>query len=238
MKRVLVLLGAVFAIIGSFLFVFTFFPVSDASDWLNQSFVVPEQGHYFVHGDFYSLDVILKINFETTQGGAVDFYVMDEAEYLNFDMGLAYNYYQVPSASNVTMLNTSWTLPNYKTIYFVWDNPDLFETRTVSAVFQFEYSHAILLSPLITGIGLLLLFGGLSTICLGYRFPSPHSFRIKIIVGYFFASFGGLIGLFIGADLLSTRENAEAKFHGKIQTAISVVATVCYFLLLTRNYIL
>ena len=230
MRRALVVLGAVFAIIGSILCVFTVLPVSDSSDWFNQSFIVPEYGYYYVRGDFYSLDAILKIGFDVTQGGAVDFMVMDETEFMKYNSSLTYNYYQAPSAPSVTRLDTSWNPPPYKTIFFVWDNTGSYETKSISALFQLEYSHAIL-SPIITVLGLVFLFGGLSTVSLGYRFPSPDSSRITIIVGYVFAALGGLIGIFMGVSLWVDRENLEDKFHGKVIMAIGIVAIIMYVLL-------
>jgi hypothetical protein len=234
LKRALVVLGAVFAIIGIFLCVFSILPVSDSTDWFDQSFIVPEYGHCYLRGDFYSLEVNLKISFDTTQG-AVNFYVMDETEYIKYNSSLTFNYYQAPSAPSVTQMDKSWIPPTDKTIYFVWDNTGSYETKSVSALFQLEYSHPIL-SPVITSLGLLILFGGLSTMSLGYRFPSPDSSRITIIVGYIFASLGGLIGIFIGADL-SNKQNLEDKLHGKIITTLGVIATIIYLLLLARTYI-
>jgi hypothetical protein len=233
LKRALVALGAVFAIIGIFLCVFSILPVSDSSDWFNQSFVVPEYGHYYVSGEFYSLEVNLKISFDSQ--GAVNFYVMDQTDYLKYNSSLPFNYYQAPSAPSVTQMDKSWTPPTDRTLYFVWENTDLFETKSVSALFQLEYSHAIL-SPLFTTLGLVFLFLGLSTISLGYRFPPPDSSRTTIIVGYIFASLGGLIGIFIGADL-SSKQNLEDKSHGKKITTLGIIATIIYLMLLARVYV-
>ena len=229
MKRALVVLGAIFAIIGIFLCIFTVLPVPDSTDWFNQSFTVPEYGHYYVYGDFFSSTIFLKIGFDITQGGALDFIVTDETEYMKYNSSLSYNYYEVPSALSVTRLDRSWMPPTYKTIYFVWDNTGSYEAKSISALFQLEYSHAIL-PPIITVLGVLLLFGGLSTLSLGYRFPSPDSSRKTIIVGYVFATLGGIIGIIKGLDLMK-KENVEDKFHGKVITAIGIVAIVMYILL-------
>jgi len=230
LKRALVVLGAIFAIIGIFLFIFSTLPIPDSTEWFNQSFTVPENGHYYVRGDFYSSTIFLKISFDITQGGALDFIVTDETEYMKYNSSLSYNYYEAPSALNVTRLDRSWMPPTYKTIYFVWDNTGSYEAKSISALFQLEYSHAIL-PPIITVLGVLLLFGGLSTISLGYRFPSPDSSRKTIVVGYVFATLGGLIGIFMGVSLWANRENMENKFHGKVITAIGIVAIVMYILL-------
>ena len=235
MKRALVGGGAVFAIVGIILCVFTFIPISDSSDWFNQSFVVPEYGHYYVSGEFYSLEVNLKISFDTNQG-AVNFYVMDETDYMKYNSSSLFNYYQAPSAPSVTQMDKSWTPPTDRTLYFVWENTDLFQTKSVSALFQLEYSHT-LLSPLITVLGFLLLFGGLSIISLGHRFPPRDSSRFTIISGYVFASMGGFIGILIGAGL-EAKQNLEEKWHGKIIVTIGIIATIMYVLLLARNYVI
>lgn len=230
MKRALVLLGAVFAITGITLCVLTFLPVSGSYNWFNQSFVVPENSHYYVpnSGTYGLFDVtLITISFETTQGGDVDFYIMNEAEYNKFSSGLSFNYIQ--SAPNVTRMEETWDPPEHTNLYFVWDNTDLFETKSVSALFRLEYNVAVI-SPTIATLGLVSLFGGLTIISLGYRFPSPDSSRTKIIAGYVFAALGGVIGFFTGLFLWDGGDtpNVEDKFHGKVIMAIGIVTIATY----------
>ena len=229
LKRVLVVLGVVFEIVGVLLCAFAILPVPVSTDWYRNSFVVPEYGHFYVRGDFLASNLILKISFGVTEGGPLDFLVMDEMQYMQFNSSLEYNYYEGPSALSVAEFDTSWTIPAYRSIFFVWNNRNSFEPKSVSALFQVEYSHAVL-PPLITVLGVLLLFGGLSSMSLAYRFPSPVSSRKRILVGYVFASLGGVVGIIVGAYLMR-KENLENKFHGKVMIAIGIAAITMDILL-------
>ncbi len=83
--------------------------------------------------------------------------------------------------------------------------------------------------PIVSVLGMVFLFGGLSTIGYGVRPPTESSSNKTIIIGYVFVTMGGIIGILIGAGL-AKKENKEDKFHGKMILAIGIVSTVAFFL--------
>jgi transcription initiation factor IIE alpha subunit len=62
---------------------------------------------------------------------------------------------------------------------------------------------------------------------------------IVLVIGYIFAISGGLIGLFIGTYLYS-RENPNAKFHGRNIIVIAIISIILglFLILLYPNYLL
>ena len=227
-NRPLLILSMILLIIGVTLSVASAIPTTDSTVWFDQSFQVQGLGYCSVWATFYdfSSDDMLNIHFDLSGEGVVNFYVMTEADFTKYESGQTFEYYTAPSAESVAVKNTYWSPPNNQMIYFVWDNSDSFSSQTIDAIIKIE-DQIQLFSPIISFIGHLILFCGLSLTCIGYRPPTADSSRSKIIAGYVFAVLGGVIGLIIGIELFEKRKE-EDKSHGKNILAIGGLAILLY----------
>jgi len=81
--------------------------------WINESFVVPEYHFYYYYNlvNFSSEDT-LHINFNVTEGGSVDFWVMNETNFAKFNLSQSFYYYVVPSRSSISKLDVLWFPPS------------------------------------------------------------------------------------------------------------------------------
>lgn len=228
MTSKLLTIGTIITVVGIIFSIIPAISVSNSNSWFNQSFIVPEGGYYYVYGTFQSPNETLHIDFEVTQNNVVDFWVMDYSEFLKFNSSQPYNYYQIPSAPSISGKEAHWTPPSGKLLYFVWDNSQSITPKPVSAQFTVNYNKP-LLSPLISVLGLFLLFSGLGVGCLGLRPLTLTQSKGEIIAGYVFAALGGLIGIAIGVKLFA-KQDLDDKFHGKIITTLGIVAIITYTL--------
>ncbi|MDR2966830.1 MAG: zinc ribbon domain-containing protein [Methanobacteriaceae archaeon] len=62
------------------------------------------------------------------------------------------------------------------------------------------------------------------------QYDDGQTHTIAIVLGYIFTFLGGLIGLFIAIYLL-TRNNENAKDHGKIQLVLFVIMTILWIII-------
>lgn len=223
----LVGIGLVIIVFGLVLIVVPYLTVLGSTMWLNETFSVPQFNYYYYYGTFRS-KVTLHITFEVVSGGdrILDFRVIDEANFQKMSANEPFEYYPRPSRESISQMELDWVPPSEERIYFMWDNTRGFESKLVSANFSYRTSVSIY-----TYLGVLLLFGGLATSGYGNNQPAPSSSRKSIVLGYFLATLGGLIGLIIGITL-ARRENPEDKLHGKIILVLGVFATIAYILLL------
>lgn len=229
MSKIIVTIGLIIAITGIVVTIASVVPIQDSYVWLNESFVVSELGYYTYWGTFPQ-DTILHITFSVLYGGdrSIDFWVMDWLDFQKFNASEAYEYYSGISRESISVMNIEWDPPSsVLPTYFVWDNRDSFESKTVSAHFKVEFNR-FFLPPIALVAGLLVFFGGLSTVGYGKRPPTrSRAQQILIVIGYFLASLGGIFGLFIGLSLLK-KEDPEDKLHGKWITAIALISTFTF----------
>jgi hypothetical protein len=229
-NRLLLILGVVLITTGIVLS-FVLSPVADSVVWLDQTFTVPEGGYEHFSRVFSSPDTVLQIRFDVTQGGVIDFWVLDEANFANFTAGRHFNYYSVPSAARVGGKELGWVPFLGSNVYFVWDNPDYSTSKSVHAVIELK-SITILTQnpefPVPTFIWLPIFLIGLSLIGVSLRPLTPaSSFRKKIMIGYALVVLGGLPGIALGLYLRG-KEGAEAKFHGYFILGAGVLAAILY----------
>lgn len=226
-NRLLLILGVILIVTGIVLS-FVLSPANDSEVWFDQTFTVPEGGYQNFSGVFSSPDTILHIKFDVTQEGVIDFWVMDETNFVNFTSDRHFNYYSVPSAAGVSGEELDWVPFIGSDVYFVWDNPDYSTSRSVHAVIKLKsiLSQSTEL-PVATFVWLPIFLIGLSLIGVGLRPLTSASLRNKIMIGYAGVVFGGLLGIVLGLYLRS-KEGTEAKFHGNFILGVGVLAIILY----------
>lgn len=233
-KKSLLLLGVIIMIVGISVSYFSG-PATDSPVWFDQTFQVAQYEYYYISGEFSSPDTVLHIDFETTQTqGALDFWVMDEANFENFTSDRQFDYYSLPSAAHISGRELDWGPPIGSKIYFVWDNANSGMTLSVQAVIKQKSSLESsdpLIMLIIEIIGLTIFLFGLSLIAIGFRPPTKASSRGTINLGYVLAVLGGLLGIVLGV-YLRKKENPEDRLHGIFILAIGAVALALYVLLL------
>jgi len=227
-KWSLLILGVVLVVTGVVLSL-VLSPVPASEAWLDQTFTVPEGEYKSFSRVFSSPDTILHLRFDVTQGGVIDFWVMDEANFLNFTSGDHFNYYSVPSAGRIGGKELDWVPFLGSAAYFVWDNPDYSASKSVHAVVEIKSMMAQEPEfPVSTFVWLPIFLIGVSLIGLGLRPIAPTSFlRNKIMIGYAFVVLGGLLGVIWGIYLRG-KEDPYAKFHGYFILISGALATILF----------
>ncbi len=169
-KRLFLLGGVILLVFGTSLTVVSAVPVPNSTKWFSQTLQVQGFGYYTQWGnfqDFLSND-LLHISFDVSGGGNIDFWAMNETNFVRFSSGQTYEYYPGPSAPGVTSRDVDWTPPTNQKVYFVWDNAKSLNTQTIQATITIEYQRQLLPTTTIV-FGLLLLFTGLAFLGLGFR---------------------------------------------------------------------
>jgi glycosidase len=88
---------------------------------VDNAFSVP--AGFYAEYDFYiPKNAKLYISFEVISDGVVDFYVMDEANFLNFKDRESFYYYDYPSRFSARRVSIQWNYVPTGKIYFVWLN--------------------------------------------------------------------------------------------------------------------
>ena len=169
----------------------------------------------------------MHIKFSVSDGSspAVNFWVVNETALQKFNTSQSFTYYTAPSRPSISIVDTDWTPPLNTKIYFLWDNTNGISPKTVNALLAYGDYNPVLPYRWVLTLGLGLLFFGLGTASFGYK--PPASSKRTLIAGYAFAAAGGLIGIFIGLDLLR-RELPNEKLHGKIIIVMGIIATLAY----------
>jgi len=230
MKRSIVLLGIVMVFLGVLVSIISEIPKED--DILDRSFVVTPNAHYY-QGFRFVPDVKLSISFQV-EGGAVDFIVLNDQEFKDYEAnGGVYTQYTGISSPSVTSVATTWKTPsNESHIVFVWNN-DGSSDKTVNATITI---HKTTLSSRVTILSFFSFFAGIAVLSFSVRGFTPEcsrSVRAHIIVSFIFAVLGGIVGVFLGAMLLFTKDTADQlhgteRFYGKIIIAIGTAALLLY----------
>lgn len=231
MRRAFLAIGVVSVIAGVLLAIIPYVRVPNSSVWLNETFVVPAGRHYCyttVSSPSFPRGVPLHITFDVAGADSIDFRVMNESSYLEYNSSQPYGYYVEPSRSSIARMDLRWTPPVDEKIYFVWGNQQSHVSKSISAYFSLDTSRALLPS-VVAVLGLLPIFGGIATLGYGARLPIPPS-RKQIITGYILATLGGLLGIMIGFDL-AKKEDQVDRFHGKIISILGIVSTISFVLL-------
>ena len=196
----------------------------------DRSFVITPNAHYYQAFRF-SPNMKLNVNFEVDDG-AVDFIVMDEKDFKNYEASGTAQYTGISSPS-VTSVVTMWKTPPIESqIFFVWNN-DGSSDKTVNAIFTI---HKTTLSPGVTVLAFLSFFTGIAAFSFALRGFTPEcsrSVRAHIIVSYIFAVLGGLIGILLGSMLLERKDTVDElhgteRFYGKVIIAISITALLVF----------
>lgn len=229
MKKTLLAIGIIAAIAGVLLSVIPFIKVPDSSVWLNEAFSIPAGRNYPIttrSSPSFPSGVPLHITFEVAGTDSVVFRVMNEQNYQKYNSSQPFEYCVEPSRPSISRLDMRWVPPVNEKIYFVWDNSQGHISKSVSAYFSFD---GPVIPPIWSTLGLLLVFGGLSTISYGTRPPTTASSLTSIRTGYVFATLGGIIGLILGLELLR-KDNSEDKVHGKAILAIGAIALSTHLL--------
>jgi hypothetical protein len=229
-KRSLLILSVALVVTGIALS-FVLSPVPSSEAWLDQTFTVPEGEYKCFSRVFFSPDTILHIRFDVTQGGAIDFWVMDEENFANFTSGEHFNYYSAPSAARMGGKELDWVPFLDSAVYFVWDNPGYASPKSVHALVELK---SILTQepelPLSTFVWLPVFLIGVELTGLGLRPLAPaSSLRGKILIGYALVVLGGILGVIWGIYLRGKR-SPEANFHGLFILGAGVLATILYIM--------
>ncbi len=175
-KRLFLFAGVILLVFGASLTVVSAVPVSNLTPWFDQTFQVQAFGYYTQWGAFQNFlsNDVLHISFDVSGEGNIDFWVMNETNFMKFSSGQAFEYYPGSSAPGVTVRNVDLTPPTDQKIYFVWDNAKSLNTQTIHATIKIEYQRQLLPTATIV-VGLLLLFTGLAFLGLGFRPPTITS---------------------------------------------------------------
>ena len=229
MKRSLAIIAIAMILFGALTAIISEIPKEEVL--YDRSFVVIPNAHYYQAFRF-SPNVKLDINFEVN-GGAVDFMVLEDEEFKNYEASKGYTQYTGISSPSVTSVVTTWkTPPNESHIYFVWNNDDSSD-KTVDVIFTI---HETTLSSTVTVLGFFSFFAGIAVFSFAVRGFTPEcsrSVRAHIMVSYIFAVLGGLIGLLLGAMLLVRKDTVDQlhgteRFYGKVIIAISITALLVF----------